>query len=103
MIYELAFERKGQDYYLAGRKEVQDDPGFDLWKDTTLLTQLHRGVDKTGPVIGAGFVTLLSPTELLENWSQLCTRPTPNRQKKCGGDPGVWTILHGGTLGYLRP
>ena len=66
MVYELAFERDGQDYYLAGKKEVQDDPGFDLWTDTTsLLTQLHKGTDTTGPVIGAGILTL-SLTGLLK-------------------------------------
>jgi predicted acylesterase/phospholipase RssA len=59
MIYELAFEHDGQDYYLAGKKEVQDDPGFDLWKDTTTLyTQLHQGPDKASPVIGAGILSL---------------------------------------------
>ena len=59
MVYELAFEHSGDDYYLAGRKEVHDDPGFDVWKDTTtLLTVLHQGKDKTGPVIGAGVLTL---------------------------------------------
>lgn len=64
MIYELAFEHDGQDYYLAGKKEVQDDPGFDLWKDTTTLyTQLHQGTDKLAPVVGAGILSL-NPGEL---------------------------------------
>jgi hypothetical protein len=64
MIYELGFEHEGQRYYLAGRKEIRDDPGLDLWKDsTTLFTTLHRGDDKTGPVIGAGILTL-GPVEL---------------------------------------
>jgi cholesterol oxidase len=59
MIYELAFEHGGQDYYLAGKKEVRDDPGFDLWHDTTTLyTQLHQGRDRTGSVVGAGILTL---------------------------------------------
>ena len=65
MIYELAFEHEGQDYYLVGNKEVRDDPGFDLWKDTTTLyTQLHKGADKTGPVVGAGILSL-GPVELM--------------------------------------
>ncbi|MFY9269450.1 MAG: patatin-like phospholipase family protein [Candidatus Manganitrophaceae bacterium] len=64
MIYELGFEHAGKDYYLAGKKEVRDDFGFDLWKDTTtLLTRLHEGKDQSGPVIGAGVLTL-SLTEL---------------------------------------
>ena len=59
MVYELGFERDGKEYYLAGKKEVRDDPGFDLWSDTTTLyTQLHEGTDKSGPVAGAGILTL---------------------------------------------
>jgi choline dehydrogenase-like flavoprotein len=59
MIYELAFRHDGKAYYLAGRKEVRDDPGFDLWADTTtLFTTLHEGSDRTGPVAGAGILRL---------------------------------------------
>jgi predicted acylesterase/phospholipase RssA len=59
MVYELGFTHQGQPYYLAGHKEVKDDPGFDLWKDTTTLyTTLHRGIDKSGPVVGAGIMSL---------------------------------------------
>lgn len=59
MVYELAFQHQGQDYYLAGRKEVEDGPVWNLWRDTTTLyTQLHQGRDKTGPVVGAGVLTL---------------------------------------------
>lgn len=56
-IYEVAFEHNGEPFYLAGRKIVHDDPGFDMWADiTTLFTQLHRGRDKSGPVVGAGTI-----------------------------------------------
>lgn len=59
MIYEMAFEHEGQPYYLAGYKEVRDDPGFDLWSDTTTLyTHIHRGGEKSGEVIAAGILTL---------------------------------------------
>ncbi|WP_299083095.1 hypothetical protein [uncultured Paraglaciecola sp.] len=59
MIYELGFNHQGQEYYLAGKKEVRDDPGFDLWTDTTtLFTQLHQGVDKQAQIIGAGVLSL---------------------------------------------
>ncbi len=62
MIYELPFSYEGKDYYLAGRKEVEDDLGFDLWPDTTtLFTQLHEGTDRTGPVIGAGILRISLP------------------------------------------
>lgn len=59
MVYELGFEVGGQDYYLAGRKEVRNDRGFDMWRDTTTLySRLHRGRDATGPVIGAGVLSI---------------------------------------------
>jgi hypothetical protein len=59
MVYELGFEHDRQSYYLAGRKEVRNDAGPDLWRDTTtLITRLHRGNDKSGPVVGAGILTL---------------------------------------------
>ncbi len=59
MIYELGFEHGGQHYYLAGRKIVRDDPGFDMLSDTTTLhTLLYRGQDSSGEVVGAGVLKL---------------------------------------------
>ncbi len=59
MVYELGFVHQGQQYYLAGKKEVRDDTGFDLWSDTTTLyTSLHSGTDKSAQVVGAGILRL---------------------------------------------
>jgi hypothetical protein len=59
MVYELGFEHDGKRYYLAGKKEVRDDPGIDLLSDTTtLFTRLHEGNDASGPVVGAGVLHL---------------------------------------------
>jgi hypothetical protein len=59
MVYELGFRVGGKDYYLAGRKRVKDDPGFDLWSDTTTLyTTLHEGTDAAAPIVGAGVLRL---------------------------------------------
>jgi hypothetical protein len=59
MQYRLAFEHDGKPYFLDGRKHVHDDPGFDVWKDTTTLyTVLHEGSDESGTVIGAGILGL---------------------------------------------
>jgi hypothetical protein len=59
MVYELGFQHGGKSYYMAGQKDVRDDPITDLWKaTTTLYTRLHEGTDKTGPVVGAGILTL---------------------------------------------
>jgi len=59
MVYELGFRHGDTDYYLAGKKQVKDDPGPDLWADTTtLFTRLHQGTDATGPIVGAGVLRL---------------------------------------------
>ncbi len=59
MVYEMGFQHEGKNYYLAGQKDVRQDPIFDLWKaTTTLYSQLHEGTDKTGPVVGAGILSL---------------------------------------------
>jgi cholesterol oxidase len=59
MEYRLGFEHDGAPYFLAGRKHARDDPGFDLWKDTTTLyTVIHAGADETGPIAAAGILTL---------------------------------------------
>lgn len=59
MIYELGFELQGEPCYLSGKKVVRDDPGFDMWGDTTTLyTTLHSGTDNSGEVLGAGILNL---------------------------------------------
>lgn len=66
MVYELGFEHQGESFYLAGKKKVRDESIIDLWPGTTTLyTQLHKGVDKSGPVVGAGILTL-GVTDLLK-------------------------------------
>ncbi len=59
MVYELGFAHEDKSYYLAGRKEVRNEAGFDLWADTTtLFTRLHAGPNAQGPVVGAGILRL---------------------------------------------
>jgi hypothetical protein len=58
MVYELAIEHGGAQYYLAGQKVIRDDL-FEMWRQTTtLFTRLHRGADKQAPVAGAGIITV---------------------------------------------
>jgi hypothetical protein len=59
MIYQLGFVHAGREYFLSGHKAVRDDPGFDLWRDTTtLFTRLHEGNDTTGTILASGVLTL---------------------------------------------
>jgi predicted acylesterase/phospholipase RssA len=56
-IYQLQFQHDGKTYYFDGRKYVRDDG--ELWNDTTTLyVTLREGRDDSGPVVGAGILTL---------------------------------------------
>jgi hypothetical protein len=66
IVYEMLFERGGEDYYFVGRKEIKNGPISNLWRETTtLFAQLHKGSDKSGSVVGAGILTL-APLGLLK-------------------------------------
>ncbi|MER8839689.1 alpha/beta fold hydrolase [Mesorhizobium sp. M0913] len=45
----------GSTYFLRGVKQIHDDRGFDLWRDTTTLAVTIRGgSDETGPILYEG-------------------------------------------------
>jgi cholesterol oxidase len=49
----------GKHYYLTGYKTIRDDPGFDIWSDTTTLRfRVFEGPDDSGPLLGAGVLTI---------------------------------------------
>ena len=59
MVYELGFAHGGQRWYLAGKKHVKLGSPLRLWGETTtLFTTLHQGVDASGPIAGAGVLSL---------------------------------------------
>ncbi len=59
MKYAFPFTHEGQAYYFYGQKGIEDDPGFDLWQDTTtLFSTLHKGTHRDAPIIGAGVLRI---------------------------------------------
>lgn len=60
MRYDMKLSsQEGQDYYLKGFKEIRDDPGFDLWSDTTTLyITIYEGENERGPVFGKGVLKI---------------------------------------------
>ena len=68
MLYRLHFDDAGGNpLTLVGHKDVHDDPGVDVWQDTsTLYVRVHTGhvapdADTDGPVVGAGVITIHVP------------------------------------------
>lgn len=65
MLYRLhCKDGVGNAFTLSGFKEVRDDPGFDLWSDTsTLYTRIYRGTvtaeqEKDAEVVAAGIIRI---------------------------------------------
>jgi cholesterol oxidase len=68
MLYRLHFtDAGGSPLTLVGNKDVHDDPGLDVWRDTsTLYLRLHAGhvppgMPEEGRVVGAGVITIHLP------------------------------------------
>jgi predicted acylesterase/phospholipase RssA len=76
MLYRLYFkDSAGHPLTLDGFKDVKDDPGFDLWSDTsTLYTRIYRGYIEPGSeqnaeIVGAGIIQI----HLIDFLKQLTT------------------------------
>ncbi len=85
MRYRLFFaDGEGKPLTLTGFKDVKDDPGFDVWKDTsTLYTRVLRGHVATGDddgaeIVASGIITIY----LVDFAKQLTTF------RVHGGEPG---------------
>jgi cholesterol oxidase len=71
MLYRLHFaDAAGNPLTLVGHKDVHDDPGADVWRDTsTLYVTLHAGhlppaapdAPEHAPVVAAGVITIHLP------------------------------------------
>jgi cholesterol oxidase len=47
----------GGQWWFDGEKIIRDDPGTDLWTDTTtLFTTVYAGPDRHAPVLGKGIL-----------------------------------------------
>ncbi|HZY43240.1 MAG TPA: GMC family oxidoreductase N-terminal domain-containing protein, partial [Anaerolineae bacterium] len=65
----------GQVYTFDGNKVIHNEPGFDMWADTTtLFITVYSGPDMNGPVIGKGVLKIL----LKDLRHQLTTMQVPN-------------------------
>ena len=55
--------RQGKEFFLDGVKVVRDDPGFDMWADTTTLyITVREGGNENAPVLGTGTLRI-RPTD----------------------------------------
>ncbi|MEA5502191.1 hypothetical protein VB735_03515 [Halotia wernerae UHCC 0503] len=83
MVYRMTMTaEKGKVYYFEGFKVVHNDPGFDLWTDTTTLyITVHDGDSPNSPVLGQGILKIL-PADFLHQMSTLQVTNTTSPQQK---------------------
>jgi cholesterol oxidase len=79
MEYRLPLrDAQGNLYFLHGRKVIHDDPGFDLWRDTSTLTAtVHRGGDDGGEVLFTGMLTI-APLDFLRQLRTMTVTDAPD-------------------------
>ncbi|MFN6572653.1 GMC family oxidoreductase [Dendronalium sp. ChiSLP03b] len=72
MRYDLHMTTKaGQKYYFEGFKEIHDDPGFDLWSDTTTLyITIYEGDSNKNSVVGKGILKI-QPADFIKQMTTL--------------------------------
>ncbi|MEX0674246.1 MAG: GMC oxidoreductase [Gaiellaceae bacterium] len=64
----------GKRYFFDGFKRIEDDPGLDMWADTTTLyITVHEGGDDTGPVAGKG-VLHIHPRDFMRQMTTMRVR-----------------------------
>ncbi len=83
MVYRMTMTaEEGKVYYFEGFKVVHNDPGFDLWTDTTTLyITVHDGDNQGSPVLGQGILKIL-PADFLHQMSTLQVTNTTSPQQK---------------------
>lgn len=83
MVYRMKMTAAdGKVYYFEGFKVVHNDPGFDIWADTTTLyITVHEGDRPNSPVLGKGIIKIL-PADFLHQLSTLEVTNTTNIQQK---------------------
>lgn len=60
MWYRMSLtSQDGKAFYVEGYKVIRDDPGLDLWSDTsTLFITVYGGKDSGGPLLGKGILRI---------------------------------------------
>ena len=69
---------EGRAYYFDGFKVVRDDPGLDMWSDTTTLyITIFDGESVDGPVVGVGILKI-KPTDFMRQMTTMKVRNARN-------------------------
>ncbi|MDJ0734226.1 MAG: GMC family oxidoreductase [Nostocaceae cyanobacterium] len=72
MLYRMQMTAEtGEKYYFEGFKQIHDDPGFDIWSDTTTLyITVRSGDGNDSPVLGKGILKI-QPLDFMKQMTTL--------------------------------
>jgi cholesterol oxidase len=102
--------RDGRQFFFSGFKTLHNDPGSDLWSDTTtLFVTIHDGMDATAPILAKGILRL-TPDDFVRQLATIDVvnaRDAIDRLVKIAAfglafARGLWEI-YGGVLGPPTP
>ena len=87
MLYMAKLKsREGKEYYFEGFKDVFDDKGFDMWKDTTtLFITVYDGNSAASEILGKGKLII----EIKDFTKQLTTMNSINASSKAEGRKAI--------------
>ena len=83
MLYKMQLHSpEGKSYYFSGFKDIHDDKGFDVWKDTTtLFITVHEGTDDTGDILGKGILKI-AVSDLKKQMATMTALNTDSKKEK---------------------
>jgi cholesterol oxidase len=73
---------EGRVYFCEGFKRIRDDPGFDLWSDTTsLFLTVHNGPDGAGDIAARGILRI-RPTDFARQLTTMRVTNAPDLRRR---------------------
>lgn len=78
----LLTSNNGAKFYFDGFKVARDDPGFDIWPDTTTLyITMFRGESPRSPILGRGILHIL-PNDFMRQLTTIRAINAPNELER---------------------
>ncbi len=86
MIYRLQLRSEaGRHFFMSGFKTIRNDPGFDLWSDTTTLyISVYDGQDDAAPLLGKGILRI-NPLDFARQLSTMQGSGGSNAEQRLAG------------------
>lgn len=73
--------KEGKFYYFEGHKDIHDDKGIDVWKDTTVLfITVFEGTEPTGDIYGKGILKI-RPADFIKQLTTMKAINTKNKKE----------------------